>query len=45
MGAICDAVVDSNTHGEMFACVFGVKVVGWTDDYLLAAESVQWNHQ
>ena len=43
MEAICDAVVDSHTQGEMKDCIFGVKTVSWTDDYLLAAnpDSVQ----
>ena len=38
MEAICDAVVESHTQGEMKDCIFGVKTVSWTDDYLLAAD-------
>ena len=38
MEAICDAVVESHTQGEMKNCTFGVKTVSWTDDYLLAAD-------
>lgn len=38
MEAICDAVVESHTQGEMKNCIFGVKTVSWTDDYPLAAD-------
>ena len=37
--AICDAVVASQTQGEMKDCSFGVRLVSWTDDYLIAAGS------
>lgn len=36
--AMCDAVVESHTQGEMKKCILGVKMVSWTGDYLLVAE-------
>ena len=32
--AVCDAIVTSQTQGEMKNCRFGVEMVGWTDDSL-----------
>ncbi len=32
MEAVCDAVIASQTQGEMKNCKFGVKTISWTDD-------------